>query len=101
MLRGELSLDLVITDHAMPGMTGLQLASHIRDARPGLPVVLATGYADLAGGENPGIPRLDKPYRIDRLAAILTAVFDAHPADRVAALPVAKEGRPKAAASFG
>jgi signal transduction histidine kinase len=101
IVRGEPRLDLVITDHAMPGMTGLELAGRIRDARPDLPVVLATGYADLAGGENPGIPRLDKPYRIDKLAAMLATVVKTQPNDRFAVSPRANEACPKAAASFG
>ena len=40
-------IDLLITDYAMPGMTGLQLAEEARRLRPGLPILLATGYADL------------------------------------------------------
>ena len=38
--------DLVITDHTMPGMTGLELARELHASRPGLPVVLYTGYGD-------------------------------------------------------
>jgi CheY-like chemotaxis protein len=37
---------LAITDQTMPRMTGLQLAAEIRARRPGLPVVLYTGYAE-------------------------------------------------------
>jgi len=99
VLRRDSNLDLVITDHAMPGMTGLELANHIQATWPGLPVVLATGYADLAGGENPGIPRLDKPYRIEKLVALLATVFESS-TDRLAVLPRAGEARPKAAASL-
>src|ERR1700736_2974032 len=45
----DTEIDLVITDHAMPAMTGLQLARHVRETYPGLPVILATGYAELPG----------------------------------------------------
>ena len=38
--------DLVITDQTMPRMTGLELASELATIRPGLPVILYTGYAD-------------------------------------------------------
>jgi signal transduction histidine kinase len=79
MLRAGVDVDLVITDHAMPGMTGLELTRHIRALRPDLPIVLATGYADIAGGDNPGIPRLDKPYRADKLAAVLASVIGTTP----------------------
>lgn len=38
------TIDLVVTDFAMPVMNGLQLAEKIRALHPGLPIVLATGY---------------------------------------------------------
>jgi len=38
--------DLVITDQTMPGMTGLELACALMELRPGLPVILYTGYGD-------------------------------------------------------
>ncbi|MET0618258.1 MAG: response regulator, partial [Luteibacter sp.] len=43
-------VDLVLTDHAMPQMTGAQLAQQLRERDPSLPVVMVTGYADLASG---------------------------------------------------
>lgn len=75
LVRSEPQLDLVITDHAMPGMTGVELAERIRQARPGLPVILATGYADLPAGTDIGLPRLDKPYRLDKLAAAIARLM--------------------------
>ena len=39
--------DLVITDQAMPAMTGAQLAGKIREVRPGLPVILCTGHSNI------------------------------------------------------
>ena len=38
--------DLVLTDHTMPRMTGLELAREVRRLRPALPIVLLTGYAE-------------------------------------------------------
>ena len=64
-------VDLVITDHAMPQMTGAQLAAHLRERYPGLPVVMATGYADLPAGTHVDLPRLAKPYSQASLAAIV------------------------------
>jgi signal transduction histidine kinase len=55
-------VDLVITDHAMPEMTGAHLAHKIRELWPGVPVLLATGYADGALVASLDLPRLDKPY---------------------------------------
>jgi PAS domain S-box-containing protein len=67
ILRSEEPLDLMVTDHMMPGMTGLQLAAASRKVRPSLPVLLATGYAELPKGAQLDFPRLAKPYHQDQL----------------------------------
>ena len=54
MLRLGTKVDVVVTDHAMPGMTGSELARQIRQHWPDLPIILATGYAELPNGEDPG-----------------------------------------------
>jgi PAS domain S-box-containing protein len=54
--------DLMITDQAMPQMTGIQLIAAARTKLPGLPVILATGYAELPQGADQSIPRLSKPF---------------------------------------
>ena len=41
--------DLVITDHLMPGLSGTDLAQILAAERPGLPVLIVSGYADLDG----------------------------------------------------
>ena len=38
--------DLVLTDQAMPQMTGIQLAENIKERRPDLPIILCTGFSD-------------------------------------------------------
>lgn len=63
--------DLVLTDHAMPGMTGLELAERLRRDHPGLPVALATGYAELPAATTAWLPRLNKPYRQEELEEII------------------------------
>jgi CheY-like chemotaxis protein len=70
-------VDLVVTDHAMPGMTGVELARHIHQAWPLLPVLLASGYAELPNEQALDLPRLSKPYRQDELAAQITMLLDA------------------------
>src|SRR6185437_1377471 len=75
MLGADASVDLVITDYAMPGMTGKELARRIRETRPNLPVVLASGYAELAAQDDSGLPRLDKPYALDKLASVIGAMI--------------------------
>jgi len=63
-------IDLLVTDHLMPGMTGTDLAHAVRMARPGLPVLLVSGYAERDGIE-PDLPRLAKPFRKHELDASL------------------------------
>jgi CheY-like chemotaxis protein len=46
ILRREDSIDLVVTDQAMPKMTGAELAKVIKDEWPDIPVLLATGYCE-------------------------------------------------------
>ena len=67
----ETRVQAVITDQAMPAMTGLQLAREIRARRPGLPVALATGYSELPPDADDDIPRLAKPYTQAQLAQLL------------------------------
>lgn len=70
-LRQGAGFDLVITDHAMPQMTGAQLFEVIKQEWPGLPVVLATGYAELPGGADPALLRLAKPFWQGDLARVI------------------------------
>ena len=65
--------DVLVTDHLMPGMTGDQLAREVRRRRPGTPVLLVSGYADVETVA-PDLPRLNKPFRHDELAASLAAL---------------------------
>jgi PAS domain S-box-containing protein len=66
-------IDLVITDQAMPVMMGTQLIEILRARRPSLPVILATGYAELPQGVSASIGRLSKPFTQRALAAVLAA----------------------------
>jgi CheY-like chemotaxis protein len=74
VLAEERSIDVVITDQSMPGMTGLQLAQHIRKRWPDMPIVLVTGHADLAEGRGLGLPHLTKPFLQTEVAEALAAV---------------------------
>jgi PAS domain S-box-containing protein len=75
VLRKE-QVDLVVTDHAMPKMTGLQLLEAVRAEWPGLPVLLATGYAELPGGPGSAVPVLHKPFTENDLATALRSVLE-------------------------
>ena len=72
ILRCEDSIDLVITDQAMPKMTGVQLAKAIEGEWPDLPVILATGYAELGRGMGADLPKLSKPFTQAQLGLQLT-----------------------------
>jgi len=72
VLRSDRTIDAVITDYAMPDMTGAELAVQISRLRPELPVILATGYADFPNSMAQSLPRLSKPFGSHELASILT-----------------------------
>jgi len=69
------SFDLVITDRAMPEMSGDQLAAAIKEAAPDMPVILLTGFGDMMDvtGEKPaGIDLiLSKPVTVAALRKVL------------------------------
>ena len=71
ILRREGSIDLVVTDQAMPKMTGTELAKVIKSEWPDIPVLLATGYADMTQRDEIGLPKLTKPYLQHNLAAAI------------------------------
>ncbi|WP_241126923.1 hybrid sensor histidine kinase/response regulator [Novosphingobium terrae] len=79
MLRQDPGIDVLITDHAMPGMTGSQLAELVNLERSDLPIILASGYGDLAGVGNRHLIKLGKPFTQDMLAQALRDAIDMIP----------------------
>ncbi|MGR9133279.1 PAS domain S-box protein [Rhizobium leguminosarum] len=68
-------VDLVICDHAMPRMTGAQLAEAIRNEWPDMPIILATGYAEIPEGAGiVDLPRLGKPFSQAQLAEAISRI---------------------------
>jgi PAS domain S-box-containing protein len=62
-------VDLVFSDIVMPGkMDGLGLARHLKATKPGLPILLASGYSDAALSVRGDFPILRKPYEIHELS---------------------------------
>jgi PAS domain S-box-containing protein len=75
LLETDAQFDVVITDYAMPSMTGLDLATKIKQIQPKMPVIIATGYAELPSQVVLAFPRLNKPYTQEQLAEVLEAVW--------------------------
>jgi CheY-like chemotaxis protein len=71
LLESDAAFDVVITDYAMPGMNGLDLAMRIKENRRRIPVILATGYAELPHNVPVEFPRLSKPYSQEQLRHVL------------------------------
>ena len=62
LLEQHPEVDVLITDQAMPRMTGAELAAAAQTMRPQLPIIVASGYAELPGGSDSGLTRLAKPF---------------------------------------
>jgi signal transduction histidine kinase len=89
-LESGIEVDVVITDHAMPSMTGLQLAECIQDRFPGLPIILATGYAELpADPVKLGLLKLTKPCTQQEIAAAIYQALTSRDAVKVFPEPAA------------
>jgi PAS domain S-box-containing protein len=71
LLESDVPFDVVVTDYAMPGMNGFELAQRIKANHPRLPIVLATGYAELPADRSIEFGHLSKPYGSKDLAAAL------------------------------
>lgn len=75
--------DLVITDFAMPGMKGDELASAIKSRAPGQPVVMITAYAEMlqsSGKRMPGVDFLiSKPFLLEHLREAISTVLPDDP----------------------
>jgi signal transduction histidine kinase len=91
LLDSGLKVDVVLTDHAMPAMTGLQLAENIQQRFPQLPIILATGYAELpVDPATLGIARLAKPCTQDEIAAAIHYALRSAPLNNRVALSGAR-----------
>ena len=77
ILRAGTPVDLIVSDEAMPNMRGTQLAVAIRASWPDLPIILATGYAELPKGSELQLPLLRKPYSQQDLAAAIDRAIGA------------------------
>ncbi len=68
-------VDLLITDYAMPRMTGLQLIRGLAERGLEAQVILATGYAEIPEGQGQDLPRLSKPFSQADLARVIAGAW--------------------------
>ena len=92
ILESGVSFDVVLTDQAMPGMTGVQLAAALAARWPDLPVILGTGYAELPPDARAGMMRLGKPFSRETLRRAVIAAT--RPAGRAGdnVVPISRRG---------
>jgi two-component system, cell cycle sensor histidine kinase and response regulator CckA len=83
--------DIVITDYTMPKMTGTDLAREIRRIRPGMAVILCTGFAQKLTEQDArkqGFEFVLKPFGLKELAAVVRKLLDDNKSNSAADLPV-------------
>ncbi|WP_241557189.1 hybrid sensor histidine kinase/response regulator [Croceibacterium ferulae] len=83
-LIGEYEVDFVFSDIVMPGMSGLELATQIKQSHSELPILLASGYSSkqFIPINERKFPILRKPYKLETLAACINQLVDASPFTR-------------------
>jgi CheY-like chemotaxis protein len=71
--------DVILTDLALPGISGLEVARRISRVQPNVPIILVTGWATEMGAEErrrAGIREvLYKPFRIEQLTALVQSLI--------------------------
>jgi len=81
LLRGQVGVDLLLTDVVLPGRSGRELADAVRSRHPATRVLFISGYtSDVIarhGVLEPGTQLLEKPFSTDQLARRVRAVLDA------------------------
>ena len=75
------SIDLLLTDVVMPGMSGVELARRLIEVQPDLKVLYHSGYPDneltREGGPGPGQGYVEKPVRPKTITQQVRKVLDA------------------------
>lgn len=79
LLRQTRTLDVVVTDYAMPGLNGLEIAKQVAETRPGIPIIMASGYAEVADEPAVSVTRLAKPFTQEALRAALDIALQKTP----------------------
>ena len=78
-LDGNCGCDLLITDYAMPNMSGMELVREARKLKPGLKSMIITGYADddVLRTDLDGVAVLGKPFSLEKLAETIGSIVAA------------------------
>jgi len=71
-------VDLLVTDQAMPHMTGLQLTETVQESWPEVPVIIATGYDEMPAGTHGKFEKLKKPFFQNDLAKAIAEAMKAN-----------------------
>ena len=89
LVRAGTPFDLLLTDAAMPELSGVDLARETAALRPALPIVLMSGYAELSGvsvsaggavsGNGTPMSFIEKPFAMDRLLTVVGRALGAGP----------------------
>lgn len=79
LLQTGRRFDLMLTDYAMPTMTGVELAVRAKALAPGLGILLMTGYADAGALPAGALPVLRKPFGLDDLGTAVKRLLTDRP----------------------
>lgn len=80
LLNENTDVDALVTDFAMPGMSGLQLVQKVRSVRPHMPSLIITGYANVPLVSD-DVVCLGKPFREEELLTVIASLVGAHDPD--------------------
>jgi CheY-like chemotaxis protein len=72
LLQQDSTIDILLTDLGLPGMNGRQLVEEARRLKPGLKVIIASGYSNEAIAAPEGVVTLTKPFDLSQLRRALT-----------------------------
>ena len=100
LLQSGARIDMLVTDVGLPGLNGRQLADAARIQRPGLPILLITGYAGPALDDwrlEPGMDVMTKPFRLEDLTASVGAALRRLDERESKGLPMRDEPSPEPA----
>ena len=95
LVERGLDFDLMVTDHLMGGMTGVDLACFVRDRFPAMPVLLVSGYSDPSGIPTE-LPCLRKPFRTAALSQAIARLPGGEGSGAAHAVPPAAPIAPSA-----